>query len=67
MIRPTAPTNIRTDPQAKSAGLACQDVGRVEGPRTRRGRPEKLLDSAVITQAEFDAIKAKAIGSATQA
>ncbi len=37
------------------------------GPASEIEKAKKLLDSGVITQAEFDAIKAKAIGSATPA
>jgi hypothetical protein len=35
------------------------------GPAGEIEKAKQLLDSGVITQAEFDAIKAKAIGSAT--
>ena len=38
-----------------------------DGPASEIEKAKKLLDSGVITQAEFDAIKAKAIGSATPA
>ncbi len=37
------------------------------GPASEIEKAKQLLDSGVITQAEFDAIKAKAIGSATPA
>jgi hypothetical protein len=37
------------------------------GPASEIDTAKKLLDSGAITQAEFDAIKAKAIGSATPA
>jgi Short C-terminal domain/Phospholipase_D-nuclease N-terminal len=37
------------------------------GPASEIEKAKKLLDSGAITQAEFDAIKAKAIGSATPA
>lgn len=37
------------------------------GPASEIDKAKKLLDSGVITQAEFDTIKAKAIGSATPA
>jgi Phospholipase_D-nuclease N-terminal/Short C-terminal domain len=37
------------------------------GPASEIEKAKKLLDSGVITQAEFDAIKAKAIGSPTPA
>jgi hypothetical protein len=37
------------------------------GPASEIEKAKQLLDSGVITQAEFDAIKAKAIGSATTA
>ena len=37
------------------------------GPAAEIETAKKLLDSGVITQAEFDAIKAKALGSATPA
>jgi hypothetical protein len=38
-----------------------------DGPASEIEKAKKLLDSGVITQAEFDAIKAKAIGSPTPA
>ena len=37
------------------------------GPTSEIEKARQLLDSDAITQAEFDAIKAKAIGSARQA
>ena len=37
------------------------------GPASEIEKAKKLLDSGDITQAEFDAIKAKALGSATAA
>jgi hypothetical protein len=37
------------------------------GPASEIEKAKQLLDSGAITRAEFDAIKAKAIGSATQA
>jgi Phospholipase_D-nuclease N-terminal/Short C-terminal domain len=37
------------------------------GPASEIEKAKQLLDSGVITQAEFDAIKARAIGSATTA
>jgi Short C-terminal domain len=37
------------------------------GPATEIEKAKQLLDSGAITQAEFDAIKAKAIGSTTPA
>jgi Short C-terminal domain len=39
----------------------------VGGPASKIEKAKHLLDSGAITQAEFDAINAKAIGSATQA
>jgi len=52
--------------QAQFDDYVRQTVGG-HGPASEIEKAKKLLDSGVITQAEFDAIKSKAIGSATPA
>jgi hypothetical protein len=51
--------------QAQFDDYVRETVG-TGGPASEIEKAKKLLDSGVITQAEFDAIKAKVIGSATQ-
>jgi hypothetical protein len=52
--------------QAQFDDYVRETVG-TGGPASEIEKAKKLLDSGVITQAEFDAIKAKAIGSPTPA
>jgi hypothetical protein len=52
--------------QAQFDDYVRKTVG-TDGPATEIEKAKKLLDSGVITQAEFDSIKAKVLGSATQA
>jgi hypothetical protein len=61
----------RSGKEAAASQAAFDDYVRktagTDGPASEIEKAKKLLDSGVITQAEFDAIKAKAIGSATPA
>jgi hypothetical protein len=61
----------RTGKEAAAAQTQYDDYVRqtagAGGPASEIETAKKLLDSGVITQAEFDAIKAKAIGLATPA
>lgn len=52
--------------QAEFDGYVRQAAG-TGGPASEIETAKKLLDSGAITQSEFDAIKAKALGSAAQA
>jgi Phospholipase_D-nuclease N-terminal/Short C-terminal domain len=61
----------RSDKEAAASQRQLDDYVRTAagtgGAATEIETAKKLLDSGTITQAEFDAIKAKAIGSATAA
>jgi hypothetical protein len=52
--------------RAQAAQAQADDYGRsvagsTEGPATEIEKAKRLLDSSAISQAEFDAIKAKAV------
>jgi hypothetical protein len=61
----------RSSKEAEASQAQFDDYVRktagTDGPASEIEKAKKLLDSGVITQAEFDAIKAKAIGSPTPA
>jgi Phospholipase_D-nuclease N-terminal len=58
----TRPPRPRGGPGQPGAGRRLRSLGGGVGRRGRRDREAKqLLDSCAITQAEFDAIKAKAV------
>jgi hypothetical protein len=61
----------RSDKQAASSQAQLDEYVRqtagTGGPASEIEKAKKLLESGAITQAEFDAIKAKALGSTTAA